>query len=468
MKKRSLLSVEQHLHHNYITSCFRYFSSDVTQIDPSRIRLDHKHSPHMKLHESQQSSSPTYLYRNSLETTNIMKKNMNQQKSDDQGYYGESIDKCVNSKQLFDLLANIANKLGGVGNFDKYLISMSMNKLIKLGDFDACKQLYQWVIQQNKDNNYDQYTVNFATMIMLYVCTQFGNKYDYALSLFYNEIIPNHDKYKIYTQHLNKCYLYIINSSMINNQYISGKILIDKYLNDIAIDQKKILTATISGIIKFYLHFDKMDDALSIFNKYQLNRDIYTFVILINYFSKIDDELNVIKYFNLFIHSKLIRNFHQYQATKIHHKKKHIVLKLPNEIILPIANYYCKHAMLYNLLILIKNLLSKDDINHNFNKNFSDFDAFFDNTNNENMDIFYEKIFQRLFDPSKPYHHNFGINEYPSPRERVYEYDEDNNDLRHSFVFQSQKPDDKMWLELLKCIGNCTRAHWKIKMRNGN
>ena len=399
-----------------------------------------------------------------------MRRNIKQRQRVEQydGYYGQELEMCVNSKQLFEILNKISTTRN-VGNFDKYLISLSMNKLMKLQDFNACKQLYRWIKQQNEQDNYDQYTLNFAAMTMLYVCTQFANKYVYALSLFYNEIIPNITKYS--NAHLNKCYLYIINGAALNNQYISGKLIIDLYFNQT--DHKKFETSTINAVLKFYLHFDKIDNALDVFDNkylehYQSNRDINTYIFLLNYYSKMNDTKNMIKYLNEYLRTKVIKNFARHQATKILFMKQHIVLKLPNAILLPIANYYRQHGMLGNFLMMIKSLLNNDDLINNPNQNHTELDGFIGNALNEgeNDDPFRQEIFDKLLNRRKPIYHDFATNQLNlSWEDRTYEHDEDNS-LVHSFVFQSEKIGDKLWFELLKCIGNYTNLpnnKWLLK-----
>eukprot|EP01084_Bolivina_argentea_P319909 554940_1 len=206
---------------------FRRFNS-ATHTSPNITKLD-------KLNQELEESK--YLSRNvSFQNVKILHRNMRSTQNISNRYdgiYKQEIEECLNSREVFNVLESISRgeKMAN-RTFDKYLISISMEKLMRLNDYNACKELYELMKKQNKNSkDENNENVKYVTMLMLYVCTQFVNKYDFALSLFYYEIIPNLEAYCL--SDINKLYSYIINSSTINNQYISGQIIIDKVMDTI-------------------------------------------------------------------------------------------------------------------------------------------------------------------------------------------------------------------------------------------
>eukprot|EP01083_Nonionella_stella_P197274 725435_1 len=362
------------------------------------------------------------------------------------GIYKLKISKCLSSRQLFAVLDEIEKAPDMQRrNFDKYLISMAMDKLIQFNDFYACQELYELILKKNKTNAYhDTDNINYVTLSMLYVCTQFVNKYSTASSLFEDEILAHADRYS--HSELNKAYAYMISSSIINNQYESGGSILSSYFaHCFAFD-----TVVLNAMLNFYLRFDECDKLISTFNQYRTFRDVYSYIIVINYYLKMDDAHNMWKYIQLYIENEMISA--HFRRKSIREQSElyftHIRLKIPKAITIAIASYYAKHNKLHHLLFVLQCLLEKHNI---FHKHVS----------NE-VDIFMDK--QMVYDDAEDVFCNQFIRFMDEKRffkkQRPMD-DGDGNDVTTlSFVYEPHAPCSRVYLAVLKCIGN------RVEMNN--
>ena len=410
-------------------------------------------------------SSQSEAYYQSLGNAKLFNKRMRGNKKNKRSSHHQmdEIEECASSSELFCVFEQINKR--NQGNFDKFLVSATMDKFVKFNDFEACSRFYEMVKSERESEK-------FAHLLMLSVCPQFVNKYVFGLNVFYAQILSK--KHKFDSAEINKAFSDILRCSILNNQFVSGSFIIFQYVAT----SKRFETAMLNAVLQFYSHFNKMDALMHTFALYEAIGDVYSFTILVDYFEKVNDCENMLRFVDKFIQNVLIKPFAQktgFRAKNDLYLGRDIVIKIPNSIMLPIANYYAKNAKIDEMMALIRCLLQNSDIFKKQNaKNEDDDLNEFALDKEAERDLFFEKLMKRI-DARKSFKYSFNRNVDHIEDLSLSELIKSNNlqmseyertPFEVSFVFSTSRPDAKIYFAALKCIGNCTDMNattkWKL------